>query len=100
MGRNGKPTLCKALKYTCDAGATKRIYLLIKYPPEVQAEISALPKNDAVSDLRRSELMLNRYLVRSPVQGSPWYPAKSQQGMELESVPSCPDGTPGQVVYP
>jgi hypothetical protein len=100
MGANGKPTLCKALKYTCDGGKTRTTYLLIKYPPQVQQEIASLNKDDPVQDLKRSKLIEEGYWVRKPEKGSQWYPAMSPQGQELTAVPLCPDGKPSQMVMP
>jgi len=98
-GKTGKPTLCKAMKYTCDGGKTKTTYMLIKFPPHVQQEINSLSKDDPVQDMKRAKL-LEDYWVRGPAKDSQWVPVKSPKGQELTAVPACPDGKPGQIVYP
>ena len=100
MGKSGKPTLVKVLKYTCDGGKTKTPYLLIKFPPQVQQEINSLNAEDPVQDMRRAKLMSEAYWVRSPAAGSQWYPAQHPKGVEIAVVPNCPDGKPGVMAFP
>jgi hypothetical protein len=100
MGKNGKATLVKVLKYSCDGGKTKTPYLLIKYPPQVQQKLNSLSADDPVQDIERAKLMDDGYWVRSPASGSQWFPAQHPKGAELAVVPNCPDGKPGQIVFP
>jgi hypothetical protein len=99
IGKSGKPTVVKAMKYTCDGGKTNKTYALMRYSPDVQERLKNLSASDPVQDAERAKL-LGAYFVRSPEPNSRWVPAQSTEGLRIGSIPMCPNGKPGEMAFP
>jgi len=95
VGKSGRPTLVKAIKYGCKGNNPEVLYWM-KYTPEALAALQSLPADDA----RRADIDLRGQLVRSPKAGSAWVPLRSREGDLVTRVPDCPDGSPMQAIYP
>jgi hypothetical protein len=88
-GKDGKPTVVRAFKFTCDDGKNVQIGYYMKYPDEVQKALTTMPADDA----RRERLLENAKLVRPAAAGSQWLRAQSDAGDRLMQGPPCAKGT-------
>jgi hypothetical protein len=87
-GQGGKPTVVRAMKFSCEGGKNPRTLYLLKYTPEAQAELQSLPPDSP----RRSDVITSGELIRSPAADSEWVPATSSQTDALRIFPDCPSG--------
>ena len=95
-GKDGNPTVVRAMKYSCDAGANPKTIYLLKYTPEALTDLQTLP----VDDPRRPTVFFSGQLVRSPEAGAKWVPLQSPEGEEVIALPECPNGKPIVMVSP
>ena len=98
MGKSGRPTVARAVKFSCDGGRTAQVLYLFKYTDAAQAELKSLPDNDTAADFRRADLEAHGTLIRAPAAG-PWVPGDSQEAETL-TTPVCPEGKSALIVYP
>ena len=94
-GQGGKPTVVRALKFSCEGGKNPRTLYYLKYTPEAQAELQSLPPDSPL----RSDVITSGELIRSPAADSEWVPATSSQADALRIFPDCPGGQMVEV-YP
>jgi hypothetical protein len=95
QGKNGKPTVVRVVKFTCDAGKTVQVGYYMKYPPDVHAALTGMAEDDA----RRADLLEMGQIVRPPQSGSQWIRSQSEAGQKLMQSMVCPSGEP-RLVHP
>jgi len=95
-GKSGKPTVVRAMKYSCDGGKNSKTRYLVKFTPEAQSRLKTM----AQDDVNRPDVMARGEMVRSPEKGSSWYPATSTEGAQLRTLPDCPSGQTMVLVTP
>jgi hypothetical protein len=96
MGKSGRPTVVRAMKFSCDNGRNPKTIYLLKYTPEAQEQLKAMQPDD----LNRSNVMTKGELLRLPAPGSPWVSAESDEGAIVRTLPDCPDRRPIVMVSP
>jgi hypothetical protein len=88
VGSSGKPTVVRAIKYSCDGGKTVTTAYWSKYTEAAQAALKSLPEEDE----KRSMIGNQGELVRSPQKGSQWVHINSAEGRKISEIPTCPSG--------
>ena len=84
-GKDGKPTVVRAMKYHSPDGKQTRIVYLLKYSDQIQAQFNAAPAGSPV----RSQILESSSgeMVCSPDSGSQWVSADSSAGQQIEKPP-------------
>jgi len=99
-GKDGKPTVVRAIKYTCDDGTPPKVLYYFKYTDEVAKELNTLSPTDAAAVIRRTQIMPKGEMVRSPATGSQWLLTSTPEGDALRAYPQCPNGKTAKLVFP
>jgi hypothetical protein len=94
-GKDGKLTVVRAFKFTCDNGETVEVHHYLKYPPEIREALAKMSDDD----FRKSRLMESAPLVRLATPNSPWVSIESAEGQRIIEGPTC-SGGPARIVYP
>ena len=87
-GKDGKLTVVRAMKFSCEGGKNPRTLYLLKYTPEAQAKLQSLLADSP----RRSDVITAGELIRSPEPHSQWIPSISSQAEAIRTFPDCPSG--------
>jgi len=99
MGKNGRPTLVRAYKFTPDGGKTEAIVYLEKYTDDAIEELKSTD-----DEFRRNELYMTGRLIRLHGDNQKWMPAHTSEAERLiESARKAirlPDGSEVVLVYP
>jgi len=82
LNKNGKPTLVRVVKFTCDNNKTVTTAYYEKYTDRAKQEIEQKGPSAQEANLRG-------LLVRAPEKGSPWVPQLSPQGNEITQRAHC-----------
>ncbi|MCL2645396.1 MAG: hypothetical protein FWD61_00150 [Phycisphaerales bacterium] len=92
MGKSGRPTVVRAMKYgfadNSDKRSDERTVYLTKFTPEVQEALKTLPENDP----KRPELFFSGQLVRSPQPDSKWILLNNPASQAITVLPNPPAG--------
>ncbi|MCL2647024.1 MAG: hypothetical protein FWD61_08460 [Phycisphaerales bacterium] len=96
LGKNGKPTLVKAIKFTTDGGKTVKIAYLLKYSDQTLAEWKSLTPE---YDFRKADLLDHGRLIRLPGEGQKWVQVDSLEAQEILAT-SIPDSASAKTVWP
>ncbi|MCL2647026.1 MAG: hypothetical protein FWD61_08470 [Phycisphaerales bacterium] len=88
MGKNGKPTLVKAHKFTRDGGQTEVIAYLEKYSDEAAAALKSMPDSDS----GKPGLLDHGRMIRLPGEGQKWVPIDSPEAEAIRATPIPGDG--------
>jgi len=100
VGKSGKPTVVKALKFSTDGGKTAKAHYYLKYTEESKAELESLAATDPQAEARRMTLEREGLQVRSPAPESPWVRLHSSEGLAITTFPTSPDGKQATFVRP
>ena len=95
-GKDGRPTLVKAFKFTADGEKNVVTAYLQKYSDEAIEKL----KNMADDDLLKRDLLDNGRMIRLPGTGQKWVPINSPAGEKLRENISIPGGGRLEAVYP
>jgi hypothetical protein len=94
IGKSGKPTLVRVVKFTCDDEKTVTTAYYEKYSDEAKRLLEQKDNPHA------PDIAFRGLLVRSPEKGSPWVPQTSGPGAELLSRVKCDDPKKLRIVGP
>ena len=97
-GKDGKPTVVMAIKYSIDGGEPQVLYY-VKFTETLQAELNAVPSAGGGRHAR-VEMVSGLRQVRSPASGSQWVESRSEAGQAVTAFPAMEPGQRFTFIHP
>jgi hypothetical protein len=90
IGKSGKPTLVRVVKFSCDNGKTVKVGYYSKFDEKTKEHLDAMNSGKIPYD--SNYLSVYGMYIRAPAKGSPWVKYDSPEASQIKMTMQCPNG--------